>query len=272
MHSLQSTNRQFSHYPCARYATDVTFQLANRPSGNMQEGKVYYSGKHKAYGYKTEVSVLPTGQAIGCTRHYPGSKLDIDIFRINEDFHMTQLEKLSSELGMNDNGPLLSVYKTLWAVLCDKGYQGAAEFLRAITPHKILPGQSLTNQQKEENRAISSDRVIVENYFGRLCGNWNILSAKFKWAEQNYDHVFKVCLAFTNCHIRLHPLREADGVIYRQLQNRIASITRDAAEKRRRTQERYRERRKRRLDAEHRAVRRAPMESLPDSDDDILSL
>lgn len=49
---------KFGNYPTAHYATDVTFQQANCPSVNIQEEKKYYSGKHKLYGFKVEVSVL----------------------------------------------------------------------------------------------------------------------------------------------------------------------------------------------------------------------
>lgn len=51
----------FKNFPSALYATDVTFQHANRPSGNTAQGKVYYSGKHHLYGLKVKVSVLPDG-------------------------------------------------------------------------------------------------------------------------------------------------------------------------------------------------------------------
>lgn len=47
----------------------------------MQEGKVYFVGKYKLYRFKTEVSAIPDGLAIGCTRHYPGSTSDWTIFQ-----------------------------------------------------------------------------------------------------------------------------------------------------------------------------------------------
>ncbi|ETM35522.1 hypothetical protein L914_17597, partial [Phytophthora nicotianae] len=46
----------FQNFPYARYATDVAFQQANKPAGNMNEINPYYSGKHHLYGYKVEVS------------------------------------------------------------------------------------------------------------------------------------------------------------------------------------------------------------------------
>lgn len=40
---------KFRNFLTPRYATDVTFQQANSSSGNNQEEKEYYSGKHKLY-------------------------------------------------------------------------------------------------------------------------------------------------------------------------------------------------------------------------------
>lgn len=39
----------FQYFPFIRYATDVTFQMGLRPSGNIQEGKRYFSQKHNTY-------------------------------------------------------------------------------------------------------------------------------------------------------------------------------------------------------------------------------
>lgn len=121
MYSMDSPWKTFSNFKYARYATDVTFHQTNRPTGNMQEGKEYYSGKHKLYGYKTEVSVLPNGQAIGCTKPYPGSVSDIDIFFANEDFHFASLSKQGDEAEMADTGILVDDYADTWAVIMDKG-------------------------------------------------------------------------------------------------------------------------------------------------------
>lgn len=43
---LESDDTLFENFPDALEAIDVTFQHSNRPSGNLQEGKFYFSGKH----------------------------------------------------------------------------------------------------------------------------------------------------------------------------------------------------------------------------------
>ena len=80
MERLVKEKSTFKHYKFALYVTDVTFQNANRPSGNHEEAKGHFTNKHTLYGYKSEVSVLPNGIAIGCTAHQPGSVSDLDIY------------------------------------------------------------------------------------------------------------------------------------------------------------------------------------------------
>ncbi|ETV89825.1 hypothetical protein H310_15337 [Aphanomyces invadans] len=70
MLQLFSTAHQFQSFPFARYATDVTFQQTNIPCGSYAEKKLFYSGKHSLYGRKVEVSVLPNGFAINCSKYY----------------------------------------------------------------------------------------------------------------------------------------------------------------------------------------------------------
>lgn len=77
VHSLHSL---FSNFLSAWYATDVIFQMAFRPSGNKQEGRRYFSIKHRSYGFKTEASVLSNGLAVGCSSNSPGSTADFDMY------------------------------------------------------------------------------------------------------------------------------------------------------------------------------------------------
>ena len=90
----------------------------------MQEGKAYFCGKHKLYRLKVEVSVLRNGLAIECTKHYPGSTADAEIFYQNVNFHVAALVKSYENKQLPDPGILVDEYPDHWAVLMDKGYQG----------------------------------------------------------------------------------------------------------------------------------------------------
>ncbi|ETV95585.1 hypothetical protein H310_11020 [Aphanomyces invadans] len=97
MTRLASMNQRFVNFPHARYATDVTFQQTNIPSGSYAEKKLFFSGKHHLYGHKVEMSVLPNGLAIYCSAFAKGSVLDKAIFEGNVEFHRINLAKKGSD-------------------------------------------------------------------------------------------------------------------------------------------------------------------------------
>lgn len=273
MKTVVEGGRAFRHFPCARYATDVTFQQSYRPSGSMQEGKKYFSGKHKLYGVKVEVSVCATGIALFCSDHVPGSVADIDVFYKNMDLHQDALRKKSNERDLVDVGPLLDEYGDYWAVLLDKGYQGVMENVRGIHPKKKPQHGQLNLDDERNNKAISSDRILVENYFGRLCNLWNIMSAKYRWSGDLYDQIFRLCLGLTNWHIKRHPLRREDLDFYQQIKNKHYQIGESILSKRKATQQRYRARRRSRMDVTFRAMHQSDDEEterrdVPETQDD----
>lgn len=247
MQNLRECSYRFENHPSARYATDVTFHHSNRPGGNLQEAKRYFSGKHHLYGKKVEMYVFPNGLPLGCTKHFPGATADIDIFMSNKEWHLQQLRKTRDERQDIDNDHLSSKYPRLWALLCDKGYQGLAEILRAIHPKKKPALGMLSIDDERFNRDVSADRILVENYFGRLCGLWNKVSSKWRWDDKQYDKIFMTCVALSNFHIGYQPLRQADLDLFDKFKNRHYEIGKESAQKRRREQASYRERRRRRL-------------------------
>lgn len=62
------------------YNVNVNLQRSSCPFGNMAEGIKYVSGKHKIYGYKAEISVLPQGHFIICTTYPFWSFFDQNLF------------------------------------------------------------------------------------------------------------------------------------------------------------------------------------------------
>ncbi|ETW07079.1 hypothetical protein H310_03152 [Aphanomyces invadans] len=180
----------------------------------MVEFKPFYSQKHHMYGLKVEVSVLPIGLAINCSRHHGGNTADITIFKENMDFHIVASKKQPNEASLPDNGPLHTEYKDQWAILTDKGYQGIPEFSRGINPTKKQPNKLLTREEEATNAATSADRVIVENFFGRLYVLWGICANKYRWC--------RTCPK-TNLHVKRNTMRSNDREHYR-CQNRLNHI------------------------------------------------
>ena len=224
MKDLKDAYETFNNFPEALYSVDVTFQQSFPPSGAIQEGKLYFSGKHKLYGIKMEVSVLPNGQAISCSDHYPSSVSDFEIIQRRIGIHKLLLAKNSAESNTLDVGMHADRYPQEWAVLADKGYQGLQDIVRAIIPIKRPPRGVLSMSDEAFNRRVSSDRILVENYFGRLSNLWSLFAVKWRWSLTMYDDFFQVAVALTNFHIKTHPLRSQDSDKYIQLRNRLLHI------------------------------------------------
>lgn len=131
---MNNDSQRFRNFAEALYAVDVTFQQSFRPSGAIEEGKLYLSGKHKLYGLKVEVAVLPNGIGLACSAHHPGSASDFEIMHCRREIHLSLLKKKEDESSMRDDGLHAGQYPEHWGVIADKGYQGALGIMRAILP------------------------------------------------------------------------------------------------------------------------------------------
>ncbi|KAH9089807.1 hypothetical protein LEN26_019049 [Aphanomyces euteiches] len=247
MSRLASTGHRFTNFPHALYATDVTFQQTNAPSGSYADKKLYFSGKHHLYGHKVEVSVLPCEFALGCSAYAKGSVADKTIFDDNLEFHCDQLKKRPDEVDMADSDDEASREPKQWAVMADKGYQGIQRQVRAILPDKKQSGGILTWDQSRRNDRIAADHSIVEIFFGRMKTLWAPVGDCYHWNRKRYDLLFKTCLSLTNVHVRFNPLRKEDGEVYAQYVNRLKSIGRKLRKKKKSADRAYRTKRKARL-------------------------
>ncbi|KAE9233115.1 hypothetical protein PF004_g9736 [Phytophthora fragariae] len=221
----------FRHYP----AVGVTFQQSNMPSASQAD---FYSAKHKLHGYKTELSVMPTGICINCSHHSRGGVDDMTIFRKNLTFHEAATTKSPSEESMADEGPYRDTYPSSWIIIADEGYQELNDTMRVLHPKRSRPTDPLTLKEEETNREISSDRTIVENYFGRLCTLWALVSDKYCWQVKKYEMYFRACVALTNVQVRVRPLRADDGEQYKDYLRRLNHIGTARRERRRESNQR----------------------------------
>ena len=248
MAKLSHLTQRFKFNTKAIYATDVTFQCASKPTRNHAESKIYYSAKHKMYAYKTEVSVLPNGLAINCTDNYAGGLSDITIFRANRRFHEMATLKSDEERNMTTLNDMENENDiSTWAILVDKGYQSGGDVGRILHPVKRPPNGTLCLMEKEQNLEITRDRIIVENYFGRMKTLWKIMETKYTWDEGFYDILFGICLCITNFHILKHPLREEDGKRWIQMENQMHYLSKNLRRRKAEQQATYRRRNRARL-------------------------
>lgn len=241
MKNQRDNGYSFANYPYALYATDVKFQPSYRPKGRFQEQKEYYSAKHKLYGMKIEVSVAPPGVAFDMSDAFPGSKSDLTILLDRVDVHKKMLKKQSDS--ESDFGEGSQQFGDSWAVLVDKGYQGAGQVVRALHPKKKPMHGQLDHADITRNEAISSDRVLVENYFGRMCQLWNVAYMTFKWNRSRFDLTMKLCVALTNYHVDMMPLRQQDSDHYLSVLAKYHSMAESTRTRQAQYQREYRARR-----------------------------
>lgn len=209
----------------------------------MKWGIVYSSGNHKIYGYKVELNVRYNGLEIFYIQHYDESVLGITIMTRSIEDHRLWLEMGDEDKEIDDVYFMSEEYPNHWAFMADKGYQRAKDMIRCVIRWKKPARRVLRVNQEKFNRDLFSDRIAVENYFGRM-GLWKVISQKWEWSETLYDTFVCMCIALTNIQAHRKPLGSVESDWYNRYMNRPLHIGDSRKPKRAETQEIYRERRK----------------------------
>ena len=84
----------------------------------------------------------------------------------------------------------------------------------AITPYRKPIHGHLTQDQRNVNREISQDRVVVERFFGRLKSYWAVFQRPHRSDRSSVNTLAKICVALTNLKMETFPLY-ADEPIFR---------------------------------------------------------
>ncbi|GMF35561.1 unnamed protein product [Phytophthora fragariaefolia] len=140
---------------------------------------------------------------------------------------MEMLQKNVEELESEDNGEGAAQHPIQCGVLVEKGYQGAEGIIRTIQPKRQPRGSELSHQDVARSRLVSTDRVLVENFYGRVCMLWKAMYVTYNSMS----------------------LRNDDNVRYLSVTARYESMADEAKQKRARSQKAYRLRRDERLAA-----------------------
>lgn len=191
-------------FPEASYVVDATVQKIYTPLGPFLNAKPYFSGKHYCYCLKSQVICDAKGAALHVVAGIPGATHDLAIFRDNMESFQNSIVKVHT-----NSGP---------KILADKGYISSEFSDVLITPFKGMP-YDLSPQQNEHNQELASARVVVERFFGRLKNRWDIMKAEYRGNRDEYQNIFKLCVALTNFEIREfdYPLSEEDSFFYQRL-------------------------------------------------------
>jgi hypothetical protein len=106
--------------------------------------------------------------------------------------------------------------------------------------------------QKSINKQLSKDRVVCENYYGRLLNLFGLMRQRFTYEHDKYDKCFLFYAALTNYHLLQNPLTGNDGQYYRSfIKSRIEEANereKKKTESRQKYLSKMNQRKKRRLD------------------------
>lgn len=141
---------------------DSVEQPIDRPSDNEEQKKVF-SGKKKQHTLKSQIVGLPKAKdIIDVEVGVPGPTADITLFR-------KQLNKFDAQQKFEG----------------DKAYQGGKNI---TTPQKKKRNQELSEQQKAENKVLSSKRIFIEHLI-RVIKIFQIASQRFRLNTDVYNEI-----------------------------------------------------------------------------------
>jgi hypothetical protein len=144
--------------------------------------KEQYSGKKKKHTVKNAVIITSCCLVLYVSRTFPGRIHDKTIA---------------------DSAYIIPAGYTLAQ---DSGYQVyRPEGVKIIQPQKKPKGKDLTEEQKEENRRISSFRVRVEHAIGSV-KRYRIVKDECRLRKNNFvDDIFLYCAALHNSRLKTRP-------------------------------------------------------------------
>lgn len=166
-------DRSLTQEEIIKILADVTEQPTQRPKKKGKQKK-HYSGKKKRHTLKTEVVMQDSGRILSISRTRPGRVHD---FRIRKE---------GNPLPGNSEKYV------------DSGYQGLQKIVSNVTlPFKRRKNKSLTDEQKEHNRKLSSIRIRVENKI-REIKTFKIMSETYRNFQKKHNLRFNIIAGVVN--------------------------------------------------------------------------
>jgi IS5 family transposase len=91
----------------------------------------------------------------------------------------------------------------------DKGFQGIAElYPNAESPYKASKHHPLTKEQKQYNRQLAKQRIMVEHR-NRECKIFRICKEQYRGKHKNYEKNWKLVSAIVNLKLSTRHLKYA---------------------------------------------------------------
>lgn len=162
---------------------DATERRTQRPK-KSKNSKKRYSGKKKMHSRKNTIIA--------------DEHRKILFVSPTKDGRMHDLQQLK-KTGVLDHIPK---NRTLWV---DKGYQGIKGILKnaneVMIPSKKPRGRPLPQEQKQENRAISGIRIVVEHAINGI-KRFGAMSSTYRNRKGQDDSMIYLCAALWNFHLQ----------------------------------------------------------------------
>jgi hypothetical protein len=188
------SERQFEHYSRIHFATDGCNFPLEKP---MVNPRLYISG-HKGISDKCIITTNTEGHVVHVTETSPGSHHDF--YQVKSTLGVGCKKTLKSFMHRRNGGR--------FPVLADGGFRG----IRKLLPHSKLPIRKpphgeLTDLEREKNRDLAHDRIIIENFNGRRRVLWKILRIPYRGDRDQHAMLVTILVWLTSEHIKRHPLR-----------------------------------------------------------------
>ena len=180
---VQSAEELFEHFPETKDLFVDGLERRTQRSTKPKQQRRQYSGKKKCHTRKNIV-VADEQKRILYLSASKNGKI--------HDFKQVQKTELL------DNIPPDT---TVWV---DKGFQGIKNKVppeQVQIPHKKPKGGNLTSEQKEENKIISSIRIIVEHAIGGI-KRFGCMSQIYRNRRGQDDQMISICSGLWNFHIQ----------------------------------------------------------------------
>lgn len=175
-------------FPDVRFLIDAKEQRINKPAGEEKQ-KPYYSGKKKAHTIKTQFVVNPRGQIELVSASVPGATHDLTLLRGSG-----VLERLGEGEG----------------AMMDKGYVGVdKDFpeVPLVLPFKKPRGGELSDFQRDHNRRVAKDRIVVEHTIAQV-NRFTVLRQVFRGKQrERHTKVIGVVAKLVNERLAVTPLK-----------------------------------------------------------------
>jgi len=185
---LQTLNEVEAMFPGFKAAIDATEQEIPRPKAKLKR-KTHYSGKRKKHTVKAQITVNQAGLIVHKSAHAAGSTHDYSLFKHSHP-HLPDSVRTILDLGYK------GIEKDFPGFNCDLPFkrQSPGRGKRGVKAKGLSP------EQKEFNKRLSRDRIVVEHDFSRL-KKFHVWADEFRNRLKHYDAMTDIVCGLLNFRI-----------------------------------------------------------------------